>query len=202
MIINLTYPPNNYAKCIIPKSAIGQIEINCVIAYQFSGEPIFIEQQILRDDDLNELLTLKSVKSNEKINCVEGDMNEIFENTTIINEEISENISTEEKTTILDDEIFVNISTEENTTIINDEISENISTEENTTIINDEISENITTEENTTIINDEIFVNITTEENTTILEDEISENINTEENTTILDDEIFVNIRQKKIQQY
>ena len=125
LLIDLTYPPNNYAKCIIPKSPIGQIEINCVIAYPFSGEPIIIEQQILRDDDLNELLTLKSVKSNEKINCVEGD-------------EISENISTEENTTIINDEISENITTEENTTIINDEISENITTEENTTILDDE----------------------------------------------------------------
>ena len=70
--IPLAHPESNFAKCTIAKSAPGPIEVNCEVDKGFSGQPIIIEQQVLRDG-LKELLTLESTKSKGVLNCKLGE---------------------------------------------------------------------------------------------------------------------------------
>ena len=71
----MTYPQNYSSNCTIIKNNPGKGEIRCVLENELFGKPLIIEQQTIRNG-LEELLTLKNIKSNNYLYCGNIDIKE------------------------------------------------------------------------------------------------------------------------------
>ncbi len=85
--VPVSYPEDVMSECTLDKAPAGKVEIKCDIGEQVLGKSLMFEQQIIRDE-MNEALTLGSIKSKDDLTCAQG-------NVTIIDDDDTDDVDTD-----------------------------------------------------------------------------------------------------------